>query len=78
MKQTTLKNLEVSKKLIETINAFKDTQQFIKILREPFMRERHWEKLRKYLGQSVYPESDSFNLEEIVKLNLVQHSEAIR
>lgn len=42
------------------------------------MRERHWEKLRKYLGLSVQPDSDAFNLGEIMNLNLIQHSEAVR
>jgi len=35
------------------------------------MRERHWEKLKKYLGFSVPYDSDAFNLGEIMNLNLI-------
>jgi dynein heavy chain len=48
------------------------------MLRERYMRPRHWEKLQKHLGTILDYESETFTLEEIFKLNLLSSAESVR
>ena len=70
--------LDVVQNLKATIDNFKLTLPLIRSLREPFMRDSHWNSLSKHLGSLIEPESDSFTLKEVFKLNLIQHADAVR
>lgn len=48
------------------------------MLREPYMRERHWEKMQRLLGSIIEPNSETFSIGEVFKLNLIQNAEAVR
>jgi len=41
------------------------------MLREPYMRERHWERIQRQLGAVIDPNSETFSIGEVFKLNLV-------
>ncbi len=42
------------------------------------MRERHWDKMQRLLGSIIDPNSDTFSIGEVFKLNLIQNAEAVR
>ena len=48
------------------------------MLREQYMRVRHWDKLRQHLGANIDPESPDFNMAEIFKLNLLSYGDAVK
>ena len=73
-----LGKLDVVQGLKATIDNFKLTLPLIRNLREPYMRESHWNSLSKHLGSLIEPESENFTLKEVFKLNLIQHAEAVR
>lgn len=73
-----LAKLDVVQSLKSTIDNFKVTLPLIRSLREPYMRESHWNSLSKHLGSLIEPESEGFILKEVFKLNLMQHAEAVR
>ena len=50
-----------------SIEQFKQTLPLIKMLNEPYMRGRHWEKLQKHLGPIIDPHSETFTLKEVFK-----------
>lgn len=73
-----LVKLDVVQNLKTTIDNFKLSLPLIRSLREPFMRDSHWNSLSKHLGSLIEPESDNFTLKEVFKLNLIQHADAVR
>ncbi|ETO04870.1 flagellar inner arm dynein 1 heavy chain beta, partial [Reticulomyxa filosa] len=64
------------KKMIEGFRAF---VPLVEDLKNPAMRPRHWEKLRKELGRSVTfdPYADDFTLGAIQSLSIHKYAEAI-
>lgn len=52
--------------LKNVLDQFRLTLPLIKMLREPYMRERHWEKLQKHLGQLIEVD-EKFTLAELFK-----------
>ena len=73
-----LAKIDVVQALKGTIDNFKLTLPLIRNLREPYMRDSHWNSLSKHLGTLIEPESENFTLKEVFKLNLMQHTEAVR
>jgi dynein heavy chain len=61
-----------------TLEQVKSTLPLIQMLREPYMRERHWDKMQRLLGSIIDPNSDTFSIGEVFKLNLIQNAEAVR
>lgn len=73
-----LGKLDVVQSLKLTVDNFKLSLPLIRSLREPYMRDSHWNSLSKHLGSLIEPESENFTLKEVFKLNLMQHAEAVR
>nr|XP_021503796.1 dynein heavy chain 2, axonemal [Meriones unguiculatus] len=67
--------------IIETtrskIEQFKRTMPLISDLRNPALRERHWDQVKEEVQREFNQESESFTLEEIVKMGMDQHVEKI-
>uniref|UniRef100_A0A2K6FUH7 Dynein axonemal heavy chain 2 n=1 Tax=Propithecus coquereli TaxID=379532 RepID=A0A2K6FUH7_PROCO len=67
--------------IIETtrskIEQFKRTMPLISDLRNPALRDRHWDQVRDEIQREFDQESESFTLEEIVELGMDQHVEKI-
>uniref|UniRef100_F6YZ23 Dynein axonemal heavy chain 2 n=1 Tax=Monodelphis domestica TaxID=13616 RepID=F6YZ23_MONDO len=67
--------------IIETtrskIEQFKRTMPLISDLRNPALRERHWDQVKDEIQRVFDQESDSFTLEQIVELGMDQHVEKI-
>lgn len=61
----------------DTIDSFKRTMPLITDLRNPAMRQRHWDGLMDEIGQRFDPTSESFTLDSMVQLRLDQHVEFI-
>eukprot|EP00798_Chlamydomonas_sp_ICE-L_P021926 gene21926-28972_t len=61
----------------DIIDAFKRTMPLITDLRNPSMRERHWEQLMTEIGTKFDPFSPTFSLDSVVQLRLDQHAEFI-
>ncbi|WIA13292.1 hypothetical protein OEZ85_006876 [Tetradesmus obliquus] len=61
----------------DTIDAFKTTMPLITDLRNPAMRQRHWQQLMDHIGTKFDPAAASFTLESVVSLRLDQHAEFI-
>ena len=67
-----MKKWEIVVFLKNYIEQFRSTLPLIKMLREPYMRERHWEKLQRNLGGATLdPTNESFILKEIFDVNIV-------
>ena len=62
-----ISKLEVVQSLKQTIDNFKLTLPLIRSLREPFMRDSHWDSLTKHLGSLIEPESETFTMKEVFK-----------
>ncbi|OBS67543.1 hypothetical protein A6R68_03951 [Neotoma lepida] len=67
--------------IIETtrskIEQFKRTMPLISDLRNPALRERHWDQVKDEVQREFDQESESFTLEQIVQLGMDQHVEKI-
>lgn len=63
--------------LKDTIDAFKRTMPLITDLRNPAMRDRHWEQLMEHVGARFDPASPDFTLATMVNLRLDTHVEFI-
>uniref|UniRef100_A0A8C5V6J6 Dynein axonemal heavy chain 2 n=1 Tax=Microcebus murinus TaxID=30608 RepID=A0A8C5V6J6_MICMU len=67
--------------IIETtrskIEQFKRTMPLISDLRNPALRDRHWDQVRDEIQREFDQESESFTLEQIVELGMDQHVEKI-
>ena len=57
-----MKKWEIVNAVKNTVEQFRQTLPFIKMLREKYMRQRHWEKLQKHLNAVLDYDSDSFTL----------------
>lgn len=73
-----MKNWEVVVNLKAEMDNFRSTLPLIKMLKDPCIRERHWDKICKQLGCLIDPQSESFTLGEVFKLNLVHYAENVR
>lgn len=69
---------EVTMNVKIILEQVKSTLPLIQMLREPYMRERHWEKMQRLLGSIIEPNSETFSIGEVFKLNLIQNAEAVR
>ena len=61
----------------EVIDSFKRTMPLITDLRNPAMRDRHWDSLMTEIGSRFDPTSPSFTLDSMVQLRLDQQVEFI-
>ena len=72
-----IKNWEVHGNLKERVEQFRRTMPLINDLRNPAMRERHWDQLKEEIRKDFDPYAEDFTLEKIFSLGLDAHSEAI-
>jgi len=61
----------------EVVDAFKKTMPLLTDLRNPALRQRHWNHLMESVGETFDPHSDSFTLAKVLSLRLDQYSELI-
>uniref|UniRef100_G1MEZ7 Dynein axonemal heavy chain 2 n=1 Tax=Ailuropoda melanoleuca TaxID=9646 RepID=G1MEZ7_AILME len=71
------RNWEIIETTRSKIEQFKRTMPLISDLRNPALRERHWDQVRDEIQREFDPESESFTLEQIVDLGMDQHVEKI-
>ncbi|XP_039605580.1 dynein heavy chain 2, axonemal [Polypterus senegalus] len=71
------KNWEIVETSKSKIDQFKRTMPLISDLRNPAMRERHWNQIKHEVQRPFDQTSSDFTLEKIVALGLEQHSEKI-
>ncbi|XP_063098619.1 dynein axonemal heavy chain 2 isoform X4 [Cavia porcellus] len=71
------RNWEVIEATRSKIEQFKRTMPLISDLRNPALRERHWDQVRDEIHRVFDQESESFTLEQIVELGMDQHVEKI-
>ncbi|KAB1265174.1 Dynein heavy chain 2; axonemal, partial [Camelus dromedarius] len=71
------RNWEIIENIRSKIEQFKRTMPLISDLRNPALRERHWDQVRNEVQQEFDQESESFTLEQIVQLGMDQHVEKI-
>ncbi|XP_040308873.1 dynein axonemal heavy chain 2 [Herpailurus yagouaroundi] len=71
------RNWEVIETTRWKIEQFKRTMPLISDLRNPALRERHWDQVREEVQREFDQESESFTLEQIVELGMDQHVEKI-
>lgn len=68
-----IKHWRVWDKAVSRVNEFKATMPLIMDLRNPAMRQRHWDAIREQLGpsgQDLDPDSDKFTLAEVYRIGL--------
>lgn len=73
-----MKKWEIVNYIKNQVEQFRQTLPLIKMLREKYMRARHWEKLQKHLGAILDYESDTFTLQEIFRINLLSYQDSVR
>uniref|UniRef100_A0A2K5ICV1 Dynein axonemal heavy chain 2 n=1 Tax=Colobus angolensis palliatus TaxID=336983 RepID=A0A2K5ICV1_COLAP len=71
------RNWEIVETTRSKIEQFKRTMPLISDLRNPALRERHWDQVRDEIQREFDQESESFTLEQIVALGMDQHVEKI-
>ncbi|XP_048653960.1 dynein axonemal heavy chain 2 isoform X2 [Marmota marmota marmota] len=71
------KNWEIIETTHSKIEQFKRTMPLISDLRNPALRDRHWDQIRDEIQWEFDQESESFTLEQIVALGMDQHVEKI-
>uniref|UniRef100_A0A8C9P5P1 Dynein axonemal heavy chain 2 n=1 Tax=Spermophilus dauricus TaxID=99837 RepID=A0A8C9P5P1_SPEDA len=71
------KNWEIIETTRSKIEQFKRTMPLISDLRNPALRDRHWDQIRDEIQREFDQESESFTLEQIVALGMDQHVENI-
>ncbi|XP_046278077.1 dynein axonemal heavy chain 2 isoform X2 [Marmota monax] len=71
------KNWEIIETTRSKIEQFKRTMPLISDLRNPALRDRHWDQIRDEIQREFDQESESFTLEQIVALGMDQHVEKI-
>lgn len=71
------KNWEISEAIKSRIDQFKRTMPLIQDLKNPAMRERHWNQIKTELQKSFDQTGDSFTLEKIINLGFDQYAEQI-
>ncbi|ERE69395.1 dynein heavy chain 6, axonemal-like protein [Cricetulus griseus] len=71
------RNWEIIETTRSKIEQFKRTMPLISDLRNPALRERHWDQVKEEVQREFDQESDSFTLEQIVQLGMDQHVEKI-
>ncbi|XP_034845406.1 dynein heavy chain 2, axonemal [Mirounga leonina] len=71
------RNWEIIETTRSKIEQFKRTMPLISDLRNPALRERHWDQVRDEIQREFDQESDRFTLEQIVDLGMDQHVEKI-
>ena len=59
------------------VQKFRDTMPLLTDLRDDAMRERHWKEIRFEVKDDFDEQSDEFNLEKVISLNLLTHAEKI-
>lgn len=73
-----MKKWEVVTQIKTSVETFRQTLPLIKMLKEPYMRSRHWDKMQKALGQVLEYESENFAIGEYFKLNLLSQADSVR
>ncbi|KAJ1569497.1 Dynein heavy chain 1, axonemal [Cladochytrium tenue] len=68
--------LSVANQLKEEMDDFKPYLPLIQALRNPGMRDRHWEKLSEELSMKIHPD-ESFTLTNLLNMKLLDQVEAI-
>ena len=63
--------------LKDTIDGFKKTMPLIMDLRNPAIRDRHWEQVMRECGETFDPHGDAFTLGRVTDLKLHLHDEFI-
>ncbi|KAK7827526.1 hypothetical protein U0070_026732 [Myodes glareolus] len=71
------RNWEIIETTRSKIEQFKRTMPLISDLRNPALRERHWDQVKDEVQREFDQESESFTLEQIVQLGMDQHVEKI-
>ncbi|XP_069857585.1 dynein axonemal heavy chain 2 isoform X2 [Dipodomys merriami] len=71
------RNWEIIETTRSKIEQFKRTMPLISDLRNPALRDRHWDQVRDEIQRDFDQESESFTLEQIVELGMDQHVEKI-
>ncbi|XP_062072422.1 dynein axonemal heavy chain 2 isoform X1 [Lepus europaeus] len=71
------RNWEIIETTRSKIEQFKRTMPLISDLRNPALRDRHWDQVRNEIQREFDQESESFTLEQIVELGMDQHVEKI-
>ena len=76
MKQLAGKPLDVAAEMQEKLKAFQEHLPLIVALRNPGLRDRHWDKMGKAIGFAVKAD-ESFSLNRALQLELPKHIQAI-
>jgi len=61
----------------EKVDQFRQTMPLIMDLKNPGMRERHWDALRQEVNKVFDPTSDNFTLNSVFELQLYNHADFI-
>ena len=61
----------------DTVDAFKRTLPLIIDLRNPAIRQRHWEQLMERCGERFDPHGDAFTLGKVNDLGLSEHADFV-
>lgn len=72
-----IKEKEVFISIKDRVNHTKRTVPVLLELKNPAMRDRHWNKLIEEVGKPFNPHGDDFTLEKILELGLDQYAEQI-
>ena len=70
-------NWKVVEALDEKVKQFRQTMPLIQNLKNPAIRERHWDQLHKEINKDFDPHGDDFTLEKVFTLGLHLHSEFV-
>jgi len=71
------KNWEISETIKGRIDQFKRTMPLVQDLKNPAMRDRHWNQIKAEVQKPFEHSGDKFTLEKIIELGLDQYSEQI-
>lgn len=72
-----IKHLEVWVALKEKVEQFKVMMPLIQDLKNPALRERHWERLRDELGKAMDPTAPDFTLAALFSLSLDSYADIV-
>jgi len=69
--------LEIAKDIKQRIDTFQPYVPIVLGLRNPGMRQRHWQEVSMLVGQDVNPEMEDFTLKQFLDMGMHEHADKI-
>lgn len=67
----------IQEKLKELVEQFEQAMPIVVALRNPDLKDNHWQDIREMIGQELDVTEEGFTLQSLIDLNVVQFMEQI-